>query len=416
MAAGITQPGGGANPILFEDNANAAAGGDGSYSFADISAAFPALCVDLGTTPKTYRLTVSLINGDGVGTATTTLKDADCSVVFDATRTYSVSATGRSNRFTEFGTKIDGTKDSGRAGVTLVSGATLNIGGNGKFYGSTLKTTTGALTLAPAQTGLSYEIVNCILQSANNGINLGTGAGAIDSIYNVDVIGGSGAAGTLINFNVTQAERVTVGALAAASDHIRTGADFKGKDVVFIGSPTTAQVRYTNTSDSHLIIPTWDQTIRINSTFTQGRVHEWWPYGILVLDGNAAPVAGLPFTLKDNSGRTVLTATTDAEGKITYSATYLDISLVEQTAPAIAANCVEVTKYGAAGVTSYQGPFRAELNVSGAINTSWPQRTITFDWPTTAIWTNGVQYADMYDIIQLEPPPGNPTNWVELAL
>ena len=63
MADGITQPGGGANPILIQNDADTGGGrAAGPYTFAQISTAFPALCIDLGTTPKTYRFTVSLTN------------------------------------------------------------------------------------------------------------------------------------------------------------------------------------------------------------------------------------------------------------------------------------------------------------------------------------------------------------------
>lgn len=405
MADGVTQPGGGVNPILIQNDADVSAGGDGSYSFADISAVFPALCIDLGTTPKSYRMTVSLTNGDGtagVGT-TTTLKDSNCTVIFDAARTYSVSATGRSTRFTEFGVKVTGTKTSGRSGVRIVAGAALNIGGNGKFYGSIMEAVSGLLTLAPAQAGLVYEVYNCFV-SGQSSIVFGNATAAINNAYNVDFIGGSAGAAAISNFNVTTAERITIGINAAALRHIQTGTSIQAKDLVLIGATSSASVRHTGVTAWDLIVPTWDQNVAIVDATNQNTINDWWPYGVAVLDGNAAGISGIPIELDDRTGAAVISTTTNASGMISYGS-------------GITANCVKAASYLSGGTVDYRGPFTLKVNQGAGTNVNWPQRTISFPWPSTATWlTSFVQYQDMFDVIQLVPPGGGPTAWQELQM
>lgn len=406
MADGITQPGGGANPILIQNDADTGGGrAAGPYSFAQISTAFPALCVDLGTTPKTYRMTVSLTNGDGVGTSVTTLKDSDVIVCFDSPRTYSVSATGRSNRFTEFGVLIDGTKDSARAGCVMMFGTACTIQGNAKIYGSILRVPVGSLTLAPGQTGLNYEIVTCVLVSTAGAVSVGVSATAnVTSIYNTSIVGGSAALGAIANFGADSAERLSIALNAAGTYHFRTNSVFSVKDVVMIGiGPGTGAQLRVGGAGTTLIAPTWEQGLTITDGTHSANVDEYWPYGASVIDQNADPIAGLSFTLMDGLGNTVINATTNASGGVTFGA-------------GNTANCVNVVSYPGGVTHTYKGPYTVRIN-QGPVNTSWPQITRTFEWPTTATWlTTNVQYQDMFDIFQLVPPGGGPTGWAELSM
>ena len=401
MAAGCTQPGGAGTTILIEDDTHGDAGGDGSYSFLDIATKFPADFVDLGTTPKTYRGKVSVTNGDGVGTSTTTLKDSNCTVIFDAGKTYSVSSTGRSNRFTEFGVKVSGTKSSGRSGVRLSLGSgTLNIQGNGKFYGSILEAV-ALLTVAPGASGLTYELYNCLL-SAGTSISLGNASGAVPTAYNVDMIGASGAAAAVTNFNVTTAERITIGLNSPGLRHIQSGSLIQAKDMVLIGVASGgSSVRNTGASPWDLVSPTWDQGAAINDA-TSTTVNEWWPYDVFVISGTSAPIAGIPVTLYDRTSTAVVDTTTTATVRIVFGS-------------GVTANCVKVVSY-ALGVSDYRGPFTARINQGSGRNLNWPQRTIVYDQPTSASWSGGIQYQDVFDIIQLEPPSGAPTGWIELTM
>lgn len=232
----------------------------------------------------------------------------------------------------------------------------------------------------------------------------GNATAAINNAYNVDFIGGSAGAAAISNFNVTTAERITVGINAAALRHVQTGTSIQAKDVVFIGSPSSASVRHTGVTAWDLIGTTWERNVAIHDSANQNTINDWWPYGVAVLDGNAHGISGIPIELDDRTGAAVISTTTNASGMISYGS-------------GITANCAKVASYLVSGTVDYRGPFTVKVNQGSGANGNYPQRTITFDWPSTATWlTSYVQYQDMFDIIQLVAPPGNPTNWSECQL
>ena len=168
VAAGITQSAPLAT-ILVEDDANADASLDGiagSYSFADLalkglpSGDYADLTAALSATlQKRYGSRASIQNGDGVGTAVTTIKDMNSGLILDSGKTIAVSGVGRANRYLELGERIDGVKPSAKNGCELIVGGTLNYQGNFKLYGTTLQAIGTSLTLNPFVPGLVGEIV-----------------------------------------------------------------------------------------------------------------------------------------------------------------------------------------------------------------------------------------------------------------
>lgn len=228
----------------------------------------------------------------------------------------------------------------------------------------------------------------------------------MDTAYNVDIIGGSSGSGAIVNFNVTNAERLTAALVAAGVNHIRTGASFSVRDLVMIGAGagTGGQLRYSGAGTAPVLVaPTWDQTLKIRDAFNGAATGEFWPYGIAVIDGSAAPISGLPFTLDDVSLNRVISTTTNSSGMISYGS-------------GNTANCVKVVDHIGTAAT-YYGKWTARVNQGSGANPNYPSRTITFDWPTTATWLTGnTQYQDMFDIIQLLSPPGNPSSWEECEL
>jgi hypothetical protein len=402
----ITQPLGAGTTIFFNDDSDAAGGhaAGSPHTFTEIAAAFPADFNDLGTTPRSYRSRVTLTNGEttGLSTLTTTLTESDCFIVFDATRTYSVQTAGRANRFTNFGILVDGTRDSARQGVSAVFGTATTIQGNATLYGCKFKSQVGAITLSPGTTGLSYQIINCIVESIAQAVSLGVAAtGNVNIVYNVDVTGGSVAAGAIANFGADSAERITVSLNPAGTYHFRTNSIFSAKDVVLIGiGPGTGAQLRVGGAGTTLISPTWDQGLAIVDGTHSANVDEYWPYGVVVLDGSSNPVAGLTFTLVNGLGATVVNTTTNASGGVSFGS-------------GLTANCVNVVSYPGGTTKTYKGPFTARIN-QGAVNPSYPQLTTVFNWPSTATWGSGnVQYQDMFAIVQLIPPGGLPTGWIE---
>jgi hypothetical protein len=400
VAPGITQPSGAGTTIFVEDDAHADAGGDGSYSFLDIATKFPADFNDLGTSIKAYRARVSVQNGDGAGSALTTIKDQDCAVFFDTGRTLLYSLVGQGNRTLELGVKVQGAagKASGRRGVGLWLGASSLIRGNHKIYGSMVKASgvNANLNLAPTIQGCTTEIINSILRATNQ-VVCGSLAVSLTLIYNGDIDTDSLTLAPLSQFRYDDAERAVIAANGGPA-MVNTSGAVIARDLVFVGTPTEGDLRNSGVSTWDMVNPTWSGNNFPISTVCIGPVREWWSYDVFIHDpATGLAIANVPIRLLDGSGVTVVSGISDADGRIVFGA-------------GIYRNAVHVrTHISVAGVRSLtdNGPFTTRVNLDGVPVPGYVGYSYAWMWPRAALASGyGHQLISVMDPIRMVPTSG----------
>lgn len=405
------------NPIILDN---------GTFTWADIATADTGggwgQFTSNGTNVPSYRSRVSVQIGNSANN--TSLVDATGSlVVFDNTRTLTGGGTATA-RFLTLGTKIgSGNLATGVNGGMVCFGAATTLGGTVSLYGVTLRQTTGAMTWSTATAGTG-EAINAMFQSTASGtapFNFGSSAVPLGNLYNCDF---SHTTGNQIvsNLNAVTAERITIGA-AAPSSCFASGADSpRIKDLALFGTPTQSDLRWATAGATSwaIVRPRFTGNATKFSIVSSGNpplngiaeTREYWLWGAKVVDGDGNGIAGIPVTLTDNVGVVQVTATTDADGEITYT-TQLNPSYTDT-------NFVCVMDHYAVGTTytqRHRSPFLVEVNTGASRNTSYQSHRARFDFAGAGtVTTSAGSFEDMFDVIALEPPAGNPTTWVELEL
>lgn len=423
MAAGITQPGGAGTTIQMEDNTNADADldvglGVDLYTLEDIVLKGLASgdAIDLGTNPadKAWRLRASLQNGDNVGSQPTTLRGKNCTVCFDATKTYSVSTVGASNRRTEFGDKITSPngKPGGKNGIKFIMAATSTWRGQIFIYGSLIATTVGNINLIP---GINAgEIINAILQAPGTFAIGQSTTGNLSLVYNLDIVCTSASpANVIANWGADQAERVTV-ECSTPQRFISTGAVLRIRDLVLIGAPTITDLLHSSTSDWDLIEPVYSGAALQIQTASAGRyVNEWWRWLPILISASsgASKIANVPVRLLDLDGVDLLGSGasaiqyTDSQGLIAYNPVDPTLTIFD--------NVIKARRFvgGASAAWEGRGPFTARFNLDGAILPGYLGTQFQFDFPRRIYGAAQEQLSPVLDVVRLQPRGGVREEW-----
>lgn len=326
-------------------------------------------------------------------------------VFFDSAKALTYRTTQPTSWTTNFGTKVGtGNKASGREGVVLYTSNATTIRGQAAIYGSTIvQTSNSTLAFAPAVSGANFEMIEC--RVGNKGttsgatISVGTASGLqLSNIYNVDFWGElvSASAGLLTTFGATTIERCTIAINGAAFFVKSAQATLSAKDIVFFGTPGTADIGYSGNGIGNvwtLVNIGWSGNAAKFSSMTspQGNIVEYRIGDMKVGDVNGTPVSGQPAKMTDVTGAVAFNTTTDANGRVAFGS-------------GILTNAVPVADhYGTASyVTASRGPYLVE--VAG-------QRYYAM-WPSDV---NG-NYEDMADLVPTQFASGNSTTWVENSL
>lgn len=434
MAAGITQPAGNGGDILYEDNAHADASLDavaGSYDFEDHyqkSQANGWKAVD-GVTAAVekwggavfgliaqYWYHVSIQNGDGTGTATTTLKAKRCQVKFDAGKTMKVSATGIANRFTELGLLQETAPGDaqGYDGVELAFGATTTIDGNHKIYGSTLRVFGGLVQLNIRRTSTSAvgDMVDTTLESYGTNaaatVSVGTSTIPTERALHIwaNVWGNASASVNL--FNCLDADDLHYGGISNTRLNV-TSAYTYVRDANFSGTPAAFDVRGSS-GGNDFVDTIWSGAatqVNLNVTF-----NDWRTYSPVVIDEvTGSPVSGVDVEVKDGAVALILgtgsetgAIVSDSNGQISYTKAGLS------NGGSIPIPNSLVPRRRAAGGSGWieNGPFTATYRKAG-----YSDRVVVFAWPrTTGVF--GDQLLKVIDIVPMSLPVP-PTPPVEVA-
>lgn len=408
--------GAGAN-ITVEDNTNVDAGGDGSYSLADIAAACVAkgfFAAD-GVTPavsrasliagygaisrETYFTFVTVTNGDGVGVTPTTIKDVNVDWNFITGKTYVVSNVGVANRTTEFGVEIPGSagKPSSQSGVDVYFGAAPTLRGASKIFGCKF-VAVGNLIFQPATTGLNSRIVNFIGEATGT-LGFGLSTGEIAYMFNVDATSTTAGAGGLVQFNCLDAERLVIAA-PNATQIIATAGIMNARDVVLVGGAgTTADFRNTTGGiGARWVLRDWVWSREGPNTLSNVGcdTEDWRSYGIRAFDPDAfgVPRAGLDWRVKNGADVIVASGVTNSEGQSSFGTGNEADGLLTRVMLAGTQTWLDV------------GPFTTEVNYVGGPNYNPALETYSkpATWPGND-YADGRQLEKKFDMIPIGPPP-----------
>lgn len=407
---------GGVNPIILDN---------GTFTWADIATADTGggwgQFTSNGTNVPSYRSRVSVQIGNSANT--THLQDATGSlVVFDNTRTITGGGTATA-RFLTLGTRLgSGARASGVNGGVICLGAATVFAGTPSFYGLTVRQTSGAVSFVPTTAGTG-EAINCLFQSTASGtapFSFATATNSGDNIYNCD-FSHTTANQVVSNLTFNTAERLTIAAASPTAFFSSGGASVVMRSLAMFGTPTQSDIRWATSGAQFwsFVRPIWTGNAPKISVAAAGppisvdnaQTREFWGWDVKVVDGDGNGIAGIPVTLTDATGEVQVSATTNSEGELDY--TQLLGSVAEP-------NVVCVMDHYAVGTTytqRHRSPFLVEVNTGASRNTSYQSHRARFDFAGAGtVTTSAGSFEDMFDVIALEPPAGNPTTWVELEL
>jgi hypothetical protein len=406
VANGITQPGVAGTTIFLQDDTHADASLDGvagSYTLSDIVAKALASgdAISNGTFQRSYRMKASIFNGDNAGTAATTFKETNCGIFFDSGKTYTVVPTGSANRRTEFGTLVEGAsgKPSGRDGVQMVCGTSLTFRGQILLYGSYIRTTSGAITLAPSSAGLAGEVINCIFQSAGSVLVGNDATGKLQRVYDLKILSSAASsAGAVTQWGADSAERITI-VTNTANNFIRSTSRIRIKDLVLIGTLTGIvpfDLNNISSFDWDLVNPTFSGNTPQYDNSSISYINEWFGFDVLTVNGDTgAIVSGIPIQIYDSFGTLVIDAVTDADGRISYG-TVGDI-----TENALKVRRLRKLEY--AFDDFY--PFHIIANSGTGSNPAFAEQDYYINWASRDLPNGyGKQFSPMLEVIYLAPP------------
>lgn len=413
MAAGITQPAGNGGSLLFEDDANAAAGGSGDYDVVDWEAAVAAngyKAAD-GVTPaiekKTgqiveYLVYVNVQNGDGVGSAQTTWREkTNAKINWINGKGYIVSTVGQANRRTFLGEEyvgLDG-KRAGRLGPEITFGAAVIMRGVTEICGADINTPS-PFTIVPLTSG-TCKSIGTRYQS------LGTlGTFTIGAANQMAVAVGNkfesfpGQLGPVVaNINAVEFDdnEVIGSDSASQSSLLRSTSAITAVGIRFVKSVGTAAGDFESTAGGtiRLVVPKWSRASRPVSVSTGPSVEEYLLWRGFAIDRlSRIPLSGIPIELWDLALNTLLASlATDANGLTSFGA-----------APMV--NAQLVRKYGSAGgaVTDY-GPWEARVNEGSSRDTTRESLRRPYTFPSEPFLSGQwKQFYSIFAVFELGAP------------
>lgn len=336
-----------------------------------------------------YLFKVNVQNGDGVGSAVTTFRATRCTFEFEDGKAYKVSATGRANRHVHFGSLQENapSEPTGYDGVDATFGADTNLEGNHRVYGSRVVQAKGRLSIRREGSAQISDVVGSVLETlepSGLGINFGALTQDNDRVFDMKVnILGHPSGGIQI-FNVKNARKIKAGGIALIPFGSPT-VYLRLRDAAIAGVPGTADIR-SPSQGSDLIDITWSRQAPQTIGTTPNIWATWLP---TMVDAAGVPESGAFVELKDVEGIVILSASSDAQGQITYS-TASPTGLGDLIADAVCVKKIASSPY-------YRGPFTVYVN--GVARR-------TFDWPKVQYVVNAVTYDQLLPVRDVIGPEG----------
>jgi len=371
MADGLTISGAGATRRIRIQN-DAAAPNALYYTEQDYANAFPADFIDNLTNPPSYKAKCFVENGDGVGTAKTTWKGTRSTVHFDPGFTYQVNATGRVNRYTEWGTIIEGADGEpvGYDGLEVFFGAATTIGGNFRLGGCDLRNyqaaAAGTIFLLPTTAGI--EVAEAIDTDCYSGGTqaFGNATQPMTRLRRLTAVGfGAGTSGRVVQFNCLDADTPTFH-FPNGNAKIDTGGLVIIRNPRFIGGSVLSETRLT--FGGMFLNPRWSR--QAVKTLIPGSPLEEYVNVFGMIRRGGIGVEDTLVQIFDKNGRKIVDVRTNAYGQLPTFVMAPSIMVPTGGTPfedAVAAIASEFDIGLGSNAPRYQGPYRLEVNGDGAI-------------------------------------------------
>jgi len=207
------------------------------------------------------------------------------------------------------------------------------------------------------------------------------------------------------------AERITIAAAAPTAFIQGAAAGVQIKDIVFLGTPTQSDVRWTSATALgwKFVRPRWTGGTKLSasSAFTVTAdlgLQEMWQWDIKVVDRDGNGVSSVPVKLTDVLGNVVVNTTTNSEGRVSFG------SGITSNAICVLDHYISSGSY----LTRTRSPFTAKINTRDltGYNGNYLEREYAFDWIGEATGN----YEDVGDIVAIQDQAGTPTPWTEEEL
>lgn len=420
---GLSQSLGTGGTITIHDNTKAANGTH--FNLAEMQVSYPADFRIVGTqgTRICYEMPLeagsgSLTLGQAASPQATTWKDSLVSLNTN-TRGITTNASNLSSWTIDWGTKIgSGDEAGGTDGVYLTTGAALItfFRGNLKLYGCQIWGT-GAITVANGAASLTGDVQGCTFghPAGNGALTFGSSTFPLDNMYD-----------NTIQYTITTTADALAGIFATKCRKLRitgqtfrsflganTAAAFTPREIIFEGTPGTADIRWGGTSATgwYLVQPEWSGNATKFAIATSGNpalanaTVEYRTLNVKVVDAGGDGIANIPVTLTDTIDNLQVNTTTDAYGRISFGSGQL-------------LNAVSVMDHYAVTTVytqRHRSPFLMEVNTGNSRNTDYQSRRARFNWPGyEGVTTSAGSFEDVNTIVELQSASGLPTTWVEM--
>lgn len=420
---GMTQTAGTGGGIIVHDNTKSANGT--SFNLAEMQLSYPADILVVGTqgTRICYEISnknsqaLALNIGQVASPQATTWKDSLVNLNTNAS-TVATSASNLSSWTIDWGTKVgSGDEAGGTDGVYLTSGATLTtlFRGNIKLYGCQIWGS-GAITVANGAASLTGDVQGCTFghPAGASSLTFGSATFPLANMYD-----------NTIQYTATTANDIVLGMFATKCKKLRitgqtfrsflganTAAAFSPREIIFEGTPGTADIRWGGTSATgwYLVQPEWSGNATKFAIVTSGNpaianaTIEYRLFNVKVVNASGSAIENIPVKVTDTLGNVLVNTVTDSSGRVSFGS--------GQTL-----NAVPVMDHYAVTTVytqRHRGPFLFEYNTGNSKNTDYQSLRGYSKWPGhEGITTSAGSFEDLNTVVHLQTAAGAATGWIE---
>ena len=418
---GIYQAAGGNTPIVMHDNTKSASAA--AFNAAELFYGFPHTFRKVATqgsriayenfTPTGTPANITI--GQTSSPQTTTWRDTNVNINMN-TGNLATAATSLSSWHIEWGTKIgSGDEAGGTDGVVLnTAQSVLTMRGHLKLYGCVIQCQNAA-SIANGAASLDGDIQGCTLMGP--AFTLGSSTFPLANLYDTTIQSTSTTSTDILKlFFATKSKKVRMACQTFRSFlGANTTAAFKPREIIFKGTPATADVRWggAGVTGWYLVQPEWSGNAAKFAIVASGNPSlanatlEYRTFNVKVVSSTGTAFASIPVKLTDLQGNLVVDTTTDSNGRISFGSGQLANAVIVMDHYAV------TTVY----TQRHRSPFLLEVNTGNSRDTTHQSLRTKFYWPGyEGITTSAGSFEDINMIVPLETATGLATSWIEASM